>query len=163
MEDGTIILIGATTENPSFSLNSALLSRCKVLTLKKLSPECILNILKRVNLESVSVDDEALDYISNIADGDARAALTNLESVIKWAEQSNIKVTLEEAKVCLSRQHLKYDRKGDEHYHCASALQKSIRGSDSNVSQHSAKKAFKTLIRYFPYVTVIQRITWQHL
>lgn len=137
IEDGTIILVGATTENPSFSLNSALLSRCKVITLTKLDSTSILQVLKRAinGQKSPIAGEEALEYLANIADGDARSALNSLESLMKWADQSGKNdISLEEVKVCLSRSIFNYDRKGDEHYHCASALQKSIRASDENAA-----------------------------
>ena len=145
MEDGTIILIGATTENPSFSLNSALLSRCKVLTLSKINPGDILKILKKVTIPfEIEVDDDAFEYLANICDGDARSALNNLENAIKWAGESRQNIDLTVVKTCLSRQHLKYDKKGDEHYHCASALQKSIRGSDPNASIYWTMRMFES-------------------
>ena len=145
MEDGTIILIGATTENPSFSLNSALLSRCKVLTLSKISPDDILKILKKVTIPfEIKVDEDAFEYLANICDGDARSALNNLENAIKWAGESRQNIDLTVVKTCLSRQHLKYDKKGDEHYHCASALQKSIRGSDPDAAIYWTMRMFES-------------------
>lgn len=142
IEDGTITLIGATTENPSFSLNSALLSRCKILKLSKVSSENVMKILKKVNRD-ISIDDEALEYLSKICDGDVRSALNNLEVIMNWAEKTKTEVSIDDAKVCLSRQHIPYDKKGDEHYHCASALQKSIRGSDPNAAIYWTMRMFE--------------------
>jgi putative ATPase len=138
--------MGATTENPSFSLNSALLSRCKVLTLKKLPFDAMMTILKKAansSDEAVVVESVALEYLANIADGDARMALNNLEAVLSWAkETSKLKITVAETKIGVSRGHLRYDQKGDEHYHCASALQKSIRGSDENAAIYWTMRMF---------------------
>ena len=152
IESGTIIFIGATTENPSFSLNNALLSRCKLISLEKLSASAVYEIIKRaldqekveivdgVDVEkaeghmSASITDEAVKYLSNIVDGDARAALTYLEMVINNSRSSNSQINLEMVGSAVSKTSVKYDRKGDQHYFMASALQKSIRGSDDNAA-----------------------------
>lgn len=135
VEKGTITLIGATTENPSFSLNTALLSRCRVVVLSKLSPESVKSILTKAaeaKNDSVSVEEEALSFLADVADGDARTALNCLQIAMDSCSKGS--VTLSDIKSGLKRAHTLYDRKGDEHYHCASALQKSIRGSADNAA-----------------------------
>ena len=150
IEAGTIIFIGATTENPSFSLNNALLSRCKLISLEKLSSKSITDIIKRAldtedvllseknadnNLDNVTIDNEAIEYLANIVDGDARAALTFLEMLITNARSGDHhNISLAQVGSVVSRSSVKYDRKGDQHYFMASALQKSIRGSDENAA-----------------------------
>jgi len=150
IESGTITFIGATTENPSFSLNNALLSRCKLISLEKLSASAVYEIIKRALKQedveivddvkkpeghmSASITDEAVKYLSNIVDGDARAALTYLEMVINNSRSSNSHINLEMVGSAVSKTSVKYDRKGDQHYFMASALQKSIRGSDDNAA-----------------------------
>ncbi|CAB4065706.1 ycaJ [Lepeophtheirus salmonis] len=142
IENGTIVLIGATTENPSFSLNNALLSRCRVLPLKKLTPPDLEVIMKR-SLDKrgfilgVHIDKEAITYLSNVCDGDARTALNSLQIAMDIhcsGDHGRDTLKVEDIKECLQRSHVLYDRRGDEHYHCASALQKSIRGSDENAA-----------------------------
>lgn len=162
IENGTIILLGATTENPSFSLNSALLSRCRVIVLEKLPSEEIMKILRRAlrNFEAVEVPEESaisdeavndLDYtpkltiteeclkwIADSSDGDARIALNSFEMCMKQAIGENndgIKaITLDDIKEGIKKTHLLYDRNGDQHYDIISALHKSIRASDDNAS-----------------------------
>ncbi|ESO09222.1 hypothetical protein HELRODRAFT_156415 [Helobdella robusta] len=143
VEDGTIILIGATTENPSFSINNALLSRCQVIQLEKLSVE---NFEKTCIVESNdNKNDAGLMMIAELCDGDARKALNILQSLIGLKQENSeandmstksIKdpfVSTEDVKNVIYRI-VQYDRNGDEHYNAASALQKSIRGSDENAS-----------------------------
>lgn len=214
VEDGTITLLGATTENPSFQLNSALLSRCRVIVLEKLSladVECILKrALARLNVSVVTdteqvssgegkvwISNEALSALAGLTDGDARSALNGLQLAVQTKRASLLNtplgnsdvssqdesakphvdvkkthtkkvssdmslrhsrissqdksakppvhvkktdrdgsdciVSVADIKTCLQRTHLLYDR-GDEHYHCISALHKSMRGSDANAS-----------------------------
>merc|ERR1712083_42825 len=146
IENGTIVFIGATTENPSFSLNNALLSRCKVITLEKLDKKSVKDILlNALAQESVSVgkegngvslSEEALEYLATLTDGDARAALNNLELVLNnaRAEESNRLIDVPEVAAAVARAAITYDNNGEQHYHMASALQKSIRGSDDNAA-----------------------------
>jgi putative ATPase len=133
VENGDIVLIGATTENPSFEVNAALLSRARVLVLKELSPESLEDLLRRALAEPergyggrVAADDDALALIAASADGDARRALGALE--IAAARSRHI--TAEEARRALARRHLRYDRAGEEHFNLISALHKSLRDSD---------------------------------
>jgi putative ATPase len=142
VEDGTLILIGATTENPSFEINSALLSRVKIYVLKRLSNEEI----KRVIDHALSSDkglanhaaltEDALDFIVAIADGDARIALNILEIAYNVVPSKNKKkkITLKVAEDVAQKKTLLYDKKQEEHYNLISALHKSIRGSDPDAS-----------------------------
>lgn len=132
VESGRITLIGATTENPSFRINNALLSRCRVFVLAKLSIDHIRQIL-RVALERIndSLPAEIPDYIAGLSDGDARVGLNLLEMVVSLPRDS---LSLEAVRASLKRTTIAYDMKGDEHYDCISALHKSIRGSDVDAS-----------------------------
>ncbi|XP_033754241.1 ATPase WRNIP1-like isoform X1 [Pecten maximus] len=170
VEDGTIILIGATTENPSFQVNSALLSRCRVITLDKLEPSDLEHILTKAVLavgggiltegcgpnegevsesdrKLVYIEQQALTTLSNLCDGDARAALNSLHMALQsrlcqHSSQSKDScqsirrpvVTSADVKEGLQRSHVLYDRAGEEHYNCISALHKSIRGSDATAA-----------------------------
>ncbi len=143
VEKGSIILIGATTENPSFEVNGALLSRCKVFVLQALSEEDILQLLQRAVTDSrgfgnmnVKADEECLKMIAVFANGDARSALSTLEmAVLNGDEDENgITVTLETVESCTSRKSLLYDKTGEEHYNLISALHKSMRNSDPDAA-----------------------------
>lgn len=138
VEKGIVTLIGATTENPSFEVNSALLSRARVLVLKQLSEEAILMILKRAieleikeeNRKKDDFPDDVLAFIAQQAHGDARFALNTLEAVM----QQRKAVTLDLVKEILQKSHLLYDKKGEEHYNIISALHKSMRGGDAHAA-----------------------------
>ena len=143
VEKGSIILIGATTENPSFEINSALLSRCKVFVLQPLSEADIVLLLERAlkdprgfGNQSIVIDPKMLSIIANFANGDARTALSTLEMVILNGQLSGdtISVTEETFEQCTSRKSLLYDKKGEEHYNIISALHKSMRNSDPDVA-----------------------------
>ena len=143
VEKGSIILIGATTENPSFEVNGALLSRCKVFVLQALSEEDILQLLQRAVTDprgfgnmNVKADKECLKMIAVFANGDARSALSTLEmAVLNGDEDENgITVTLETVESCTSRKSLLYDKTGEEHYNLISALHKSMRNSDPDAA-----------------------------
>ena len=131
MENGSIILMGATTENPSFELNSALLSRSQVLILERLNAEDLLKIFNRAvgSMKNVPVLSEAaISLIIDMSGGDARTLLNYIEQVGSW--ESNNTVTEQDLKTRLSRRIKNYDKKGDEHFNLISALHKSVRGSD---------------------------------
>lgn len=130
VEDGTIILIGATTENPSFEVISALLSRSQVFVLEPLSLDDIRTILQRgANVLGVTVADEAQDFLAVFADGDARKSLNLMEAAAQlYAGQGEI--TIEHLKDALQSRHLRYDKAGEEHYNTISAYIKSMRASD---------------------------------
>jgi len=143
IEAGVITFIGATTENPSFSLNAALLSRCRVVALEKLTKEAVMGILNRAllqerlkgNREVLQINKEALNFLATIVDGDARCALNNLEVVLETAQKDGEKqVNLERVREVVQRATISYDRAGDAHYAMASALQKSIRGSSDSAA-----------------------------
>ena len=135
VEKGDIVLIGATTENPSFEVNSALLSRARVLVLKELAPADLRVLLERALADpergfggKVAADPEALDLMAQAADGDARRALNTLEVAAAGARHG--RVTVENVRQALARRHLRYDRAGEEHFNLISALHKSLRDSD---------------------------------
>lgn len=143
VEKGSIILIGATTENPSFEINSALLSRCKVFVLKALTAEDIQSLLKRALTspkgfggQRIVIADDLLSAIAEFANGDARTALSTLEMAVLNGEEVNgtTTVTKEIVEQCTSRKSLLYDKHGEEHYNLISALHKSMRNSDPNAA-----------------------------
>ena len=143
VEKGSIILIGATTENPSFEVNGALLSRCKVFVLQPLSTEDIVQLLSRALTDErgfggqkIKIAPEHLDVIAGFANGDARSALSTLEMVVLNGEEKKgtITVTKEILEQCISRKSLLYDKKGEEHYNLISALHKSMRNSDPDAA-----------------------------
>ncbi len=143
VEKGSIILIGATTENPSFEINSALLSRCRVFVLQALTAENLWELLKRT-LKSqkgfgylhVEITDEMLRMIAEFANGDARTALNILEMAVTNGDIGPDKTTVtpEILKQCIGRKSLMYDKKGEEHYNLISALHKSMRNSDPDAA-----------------------------
>ncbi len=135
VEKGTIILIGATTENPSFEVNSALVSRSRVFVLHRLTGEDVEAVLKSALKDKakgipqkVTLEDEALSLISHLSNGDARTALNTLEICANQGK----KITKELIKQVVQKQNLMYDKGGEEHYNIISALHKSLRGGDGN-------------------------------
>ena len=145
VEDGTIILIGATTENPYFEVNGALLSRSVIFELKKLTKEDLRTLLLRaVNDKEkgmgsyhAKIDEDALEFLSDVANGDARAALTAIELGILTTERSEdgiIHITLDVASECIQKRVISYDKTGDNHYDTISAFIKSMRGSDPDAA-----------------------------
>ena len=145
VEDGTIILIGATTENPYFEVNSALISRSIIFQLQPLEKEDIKKILLRAvtdkekgmgNYEA-TITEEALEFLSDISNGDARNALNAIELGVLTTERNaegNIVITLEVAQECIQKRVLRYDKEGDNHYDTISAFIKSMRGSDPDAA-----------------------------
>lgn len=143
VEKGSIILIGATTENPSFEINNALLSRCKVFVLKALDINDILALLKRAlesekgfGKEKIKIDDETLELIAAFANGDARNALNTLEMTLLNSPRIDGTITVEKSLVeqVVNKKSLLYDKKGEEHYNIISALHKSMRNSDPDAA-----------------------------
>ena len=139
VEKGSIILMGATTENPSFEVNAALLSRCKVFVLKALEVSDLVELLKHAlqdergfGSQHVLITEEQLRMLAMFANGDARTALNTLEMVVLNGESSEagIVITKEVLEQCTSQKSLLYDRQGEEHYNLISALHKSMRNSD---------------------------------
>jgi putative ATPase len=132
VEDGTITLIGATTENPSFEVISALLSRMQVFTLYSLKPAEILKIVERgIEHLGLTVDEEAREFLSTYANGDGRTALNLLSNASQLYGST---ITLEDLKNTLQSKHLRYDKRGEEHYNTISAFIKSMRASDVDAS-----------------------------
>ena len=139
VEKGSIVLIGATTENPSFEVNSALLSRCKVFVLQALSTEDLVALMSRTLTDprgfggqNVQISEDMLGMIAGFANGDARTALGTLEMVVLNAQRQDgrITVTQEILEQCINKKSLLYDKNGEEHYNLISALHKSMRNSD---------------------------------
>ena len=144
VEKGSIILIGATTENPSFEINGALLSRCKVFVLQALQTDELEALLKRAlqddkgfGQQTVQIADTMLEMIAVFANGDARTALSTLEMVILNGDidaEGTVSVTAETLEQCISKKSLLYDKSGEEHYNLISALHKSMRNSDPDAA-----------------------------
>ena len=143
VEKGSIILIGATTENPSFEVNGALLSRCKVFVLQALTTEDLTVLLNRAlqdprgfGLQTVHMPPNLVEMIAVFANGDARTALSTLEMVILNGDTfgSTVTVTAETVEQCISKKSLLYDKNGEEHYNLISALHKSMRNSDPDAA-----------------------------
>ena len=145
VEDGTIILIGATTENPYFEVNGALISRSIIFELKPLDKEDIKTLIKRAVYDEkkgmgslhADIDDEALTFLADVANGDARSALNAIELGIlttKPSEDGKIHINLKIVEQCIQKRVLKYDKDGDNHYDTISAFIKSMRGSDPDAA-----------------------------
>ena len=135
LEDGTITLIGATTENPSFELNSAILSRVQVLVLERLTNSNLENIFERAESllgSKINLDLDAKSELFKQADGDGRTLLNLIENIVSWKVSDPL--TVEDLSVRLSKKLKKYDKSGEEHYNLISALHKSIRGSDPDAA-----------------------------
>ena len=151
VEDGTLILIGATTENPDFEVNGALISRSIVFELKPLSTENIKQlILRAVNDKekgmgafNARIDDDAADFLAEISNGDARTALNAIELGILTTDKSEdgtIHITMEVAEQCIQKRAIRYDKSGDNHYDTVSAFIKSMRGSDPDAALYYLAK-----------------------
>ena len=136
VEDGVVTLIGATTSNPFFAVNGALVSRSQIFQFEPLSPEDIKSLIERaisdrqrgLGNQNVSLDQEAMDYLCNICDGDARKSLSILETAVIGSESNSL--SQQDIVEAMGTRAVQYDPTGDEHYDCVSALIKSIRGSD---------------------------------
>lgn len=147
VEDGTVILIGATTENPYFEVNGALLSRSRIFELKPLSDEDIITLIKRAVYDdergyagqNVEIDDDAARFLAEAAGGDARAALNGVELAVLTTDRDEhgvLRVDLEVAQECIQKKALRYDKNGDSHYDTISAFIKSMRGSDPDAASY---------------------------
>ncbi|MGR3514524.1 MAG: replication-associated recombination protein A [Paracoccaceae bacterium] len=135
MEDGTLLLVGATTENPSFELNAALLSRAQVVVLNRLAPDHLAHLLERAEAtlaRALPLEDSARNALIEMADGDGRALLNLVEQVMSWAVEKPLDVPSLTAR--LARRASQYDKSGDAHYNLISALHKSVRGSDPDAA-----------------------------
>ena len=145
VEDGTVILIGATTENPYFEVNGALISRSIIFELKPLTKENVKEILKRAVFDKekgmgaydAAIDEDALEFLSDLSNGDARTALNAIELAILTTERSEdgkIHITIDVASECIQKRRTYYDKNGDNHYDTVSAFIKSMRGSDPDAA-----------------------------
>ena len=145
VEDGTVTLIGATTENPYFEVNGALISRSTIFELKPLSQEDVRTLIMRavydgekgMGMYNAQIDDDAADFLADVAEGDARRALSAVELGVLTTEPSEdgkIHITLETAQECIQRRAPRYDKGGDNHYDTISAFIKSMRGSDPDAA-----------------------------
>lgn len=143
VEKGSIILIGATTENPSFEVNGALLSRCKVFVLQALTTDDLTSLLARALTDprgfggqEIEIEPDMLEAIANFANGDARAALSTLEMLVLNSDTDGktVRITRETLEQCISKKSLLYDKTGEEHYNLISALHKSMRNSDPDAA-----------------------------
>lgn len=142
VENGTLILIGATTENPSFEINSALLSRAKVIQLKPLNYDDLKIILERaindkergLGNKKIKVDEKIFQMIENISNGDARVALNILEIIDTIKDKNEYEITEEDIKYVIEKKTFLYDKSGEEHYNLISALHKSLRDSDPDAA-----------------------------
>ena len=146
VEDGTLILIGATTENPYFEVNGALLSRSRIFELKELEKEDVKELILRAVRDEKKgmgsyhavIDDEAADFLADVSGGDARAALNAVELGVLTTERDQadglIHITLEVAQECIQKRAVRYDKDGDNHYDTISAFIKSMRGSDPDAA-----------------------------
>lgn len=151
VEDGTLILIGATTENPYFEVNGALISRSLIFELRPLEKEDIKTLLKRAVYDEqkgmgsfgAEIDEDALEFLADISGGDARNALNAIELGIlttKRSEDGKIHITLEVASECIQKRVVRYDKTGDNHYDTISAFIKSMRGSDPDAAVYYLAK-----------------------
>ena len=143
VEKGSIILIGATTENPSFEVNGALLSRCKVFVLQALTTDDLTSLLSHALTDprgfggqNIHIEPDMLEAIANFANGDARTALSTLEMLVLNSDTDGktVTVTRETLEQCISKKSLLYDKTGEEHYNLISALHKSMRNSDPDAA-----------------------------
>lgn len=145
VEDGTVTLIGATTENPYFEVNGALLSRSRIFELKPLSKEDLMTVLQRaaddpirgIAKDMVVLDEDAKEFLAEVSDGDARTALNALELADLTTDRSEdgyIHITLSVAEECIQKRAIRYDKDGDNHYDTVSAFIKSMRGSDPDAT-----------------------------
>ena len=152
VEDGTVILIGATTENPYFEVNSALISRSTVFQLHPLTEENIETLIRRavydkeqgMGIYNAEISDEAVSFLADMAEGDARNALNAVELAVMTTEpdkaDGKIHITTEVAEECIQRRNIKYDKDGDNHYDIISAFIKSMRGSDPDAAVYYLAK-----------------------
>ncbi len=145
VEDGTVVLIGATTENPYFEVNGALLSRSIIFELKPVPPEAVRELIKKAVYDvdrgmgayDASIDEDALDFLADVSGGDVRHALNAVELGVMStgrSEDGRIHITLQVAQECIQRKAVRYDKTGDNHYDTISAFIKSMRGSDPDAA-----------------------------
>ncbi len=154
VEDGTVTLIGATTENPYFEVNSALISRSRIFELRPLSPDNVSMLIERALTDTKKgvgsfhayIDDEAKAFLANTSNGDARAALNAIELAVLTTdrdEDGRIHITLQVAAECIQKRAVRYDKDGDNHYDTISAFIKSMRGSDPDAAVYYLARMLK--------------------
>ncbi len=154
VEDGTVTLIGATTENPYFEVNSALISRSRIFELRPLSPDNVSALIERALTDTKKgvgsfhayIDDEARTFLANTSNGDARAALNAIELAVLTTdrdEDGRIHITLQVAAECIQKRAVRYDKDGDNHYDTISAFIKSMRGSDPDAAVYYLARMLK--------------------
>ncbi len=154
VEDGTVTLIGATTENPYFEVNSALISRSRIFELRPLSPDNVSALIDRALADSKKgvgsfhayIDDEARDFLAETSNGDARAALNAIELAVLTTDRESdgrIHITLQVAAECIQKRAVRYDKDGDNHYDTISAFIKSMRGSDPDAAVYYLARMLK--------------------
>ncbi len=154
VEDGTVTLIGATTENPYFEVNSALISRSRIFELRPLSPDNVSMLIERALTDTrkgvgsfhAYIDDEAKTFLANTSNGDARAALNAIELAVLTTdrdEDGRIHITLQVAAECIQKRAVRYDKDGDNHYDTISAFIKSMRGSDPDAAVYYLARMLK--------------------
>ena len=150
VENGTVVLVGATTENPSFEVNGALLSRARVFVLEQLSVEDIQKIIKQALRDKIrglgwmkiKVKESVIKYLANFSNGDARTALNALEIASQTLAGDQKEITRDLIRDALQKSHYLYDKTGDQHYNIISALHKSLRGSDANAALYWLMRMF---------------------
>ena len=146
VEDGRVVLVGATTENPSFVLNSALLSRCQVLVLNRLDDRALDKMINRaetISNQSLNLDDDARRLMKTMSDGDGRYLLNLVETVFSQEIEDNTVITSEVLTSIISQRAANFDRAGDQHYNLMSALHKSLRSSDADASLYWLARMFQ--------------------
>ena len=146
VDDGRVVLVGATTENPSFALNSALLSRCQVLVLNRLDDHALDKMINRaetISNQSLNLDDDARRLLKTMSDGDGRYLLNLVETVFSQEIEDNTVITSEVLTSIISQRAANFDRAGDQHYNLMSALHKSLRSSDADASLYWLARMFQ--------------------
>ena len=154
VEKGSIILIGATTENPFFEVNNALISRSIIFQLKQVTCDDIIKVLNRAikdkkngfGNKNIKIDEDALKFLADLSNGDIRHALNGLELAVLTTDEEKgvIHITLDIAKECIQENSMRYDKDGDEHYNTVSAFIKSMRGSDENAALYYLARMIKS-------------------
>ncbi len=152
VESGVVTLVGATTSNPFFSVNGALLSRSQIFQFEPLSPQDIESLIRRAITDRqlglgyipISIDQDAMDFFTTIVEGDARKALGAVEIAVLSCKERPVRVTLDLARESIQAKTIQFDASGDQHYDLASALIKSIRGSDCDAALYWLARAIES-------------------
>ena len=174
VEDGTLTLIGATTENPYFEVNGALLSRSRVFELKPLEREDIRELIRRavydkdkgMGVYNAVIDEEAMNFLADVANGDARAALNAVELGVMTTERDpadgKIHIDIDVAQECIQKRVVRYDKDGDNHYDTISAFIKSMRGSDPDAAVYYLARMLYAGedMKFIAKMCIRDRLTW---